>query len=208
MIWGNRRLLVIEYAGKNKQGRVLWKCKCDCGNFKIIDGDSLKFGGTKSCGCLNKEVAKERMSKLNLSHGETRKTREYYAWKGMRDRCKYPTTNGFDNYGGRGIGYCERWESYENFLEDMGRCPEGYFLDRIDNDGDYCKENCRWATRFEQDLNKRTTKFVTFGNAQISVMELAVEFKIPRDVLNSRILKGWPLLKALSKPVGRRRNKC
>ncbi len=143
------RLKVIERA-KSQCGRACWKCQCDCGNIKIIIGKSLRNGNTKSCGCLMKEANREKMT----THG-MRGNPLYAVWRAMRQRCNNTNDKAYKNYGGRGIMVCHRWQKFENFFEDMGVCPTGFTLERIDNDKGYQKNNCKWATRLEQARNKR-----------------------------------------------------
>lgn len=152
------RLMVISKTTSNKYRQSMWLCRCDCGTEKTILGLSLKHGKTTSCGCRNREVASERFT----THGHTRggRTLEYQSWLAMIRRCNNPNEAIYHYYGGRGIKVCERWvNSYENFLEDMGKRPsKNHSLERIDVDGDYEPSNCKWATRTEQALNKRLYK--------------------------------------------------
>ncbi len=143
------RLLVLkETAERGKYGHIKWVCKCDCGKVKTIFGYSLTQNNAKSCGCLNKEII--------TKHGRWR-TREYMSWQNAKARCNYSNSINYHNYGGRGIKMCKEWEnSFDKFFKDMGECPKGKQLDRINNYGNYEPSNCRWATRSEQNFNRRT----------------------------------------------------
>ena len=152
------RLIVVSFVGKiNKSQRNYWRCKCDCGKRVTASGDNLKKGRVASCGCLRREVIKTR----SITHGESDRvgqppSPEYRSWLSMRHRCLQPGNDNFANYGGRGIKVCARWDSFENFLADMGRRPSSkHSLDRKEVDGDYEPGNCRWATAKEQQNNRR-----------------------------------------------------
>lgn len=147
------RLLVSdEYQRERVKGgtKIMWRCKCDCGNEHLVQSGYLIRGDIKSCGCL---YADERGTWC-LKHGKS-KTPEYNVWNGMMSRCYNEKTVHFEHYGGRGISVCYRWHDFECFLEDMGKRPARAQIDRIDSDGNYEPSNCRWVTTTEQSRNRK-----------------------------------------------------
>jgi hypothetical protein len=146
------RLVAITYKGKSK-----WLCRCDCGaEIVVYNSTILQNGHTTSCGCRKRDVTRER----SLRHGHSRRgaiSRAYYCWATMIQRCQNPKKWAFQYYGARGITVCKRWLAFENFLADMGEPPPRLTLDRIDNDGHYEPQNCRWVTWKQQRHNRSDT---------------------------------------------------
>jgi len=141
------KLTVIGRHNENsKDGKSRWLCVCDCGNKIVATGQKIKSGHTKSCGCAK--------TGINITHGMT-ESREYEIWCGMKKRCNNKSNEAFNRYGGRGISVCDKWQNdFQAFLDDMGGCPKGHSIDRIDNDGDYTPDNCKWSTPKEQAQNR------------------------------------------------------
>ena len=151
--WKYGRLTVLSEAGKNKHKKILWNCSCSCGNKTIVCGSELQSGDTKSCGCLQKEMR----GKTNLTHGLT-KHPLYSIWFDIKRRCQNKSRKAYKNYGGRGITVCPKWNKqflpFYVWAKNNG-WEKGLTIDRIDNDGNYCPENCQFITRGKNVLNTR-----------------------------------------------------
>lgn len=160
------RLVAIEFLHKTDKREYFWLFQCDCGNQKKINGNSVRKGVTKSCGCLSKETVRNRCR----THGMS-KTNIYHVWNNMMGRCFNKNDPSYKNYGARGITVSERWLVFENFLEDMGHPPDSLSIDRIDNESGYSKENCRWTDISTQNTNKRPWKESSTGIRNISFSE-------------------------------------
>ena len=198
------RLTVQELAGRDGK-HLMWNCVCDCGNSKRVQGNSLRSGHTKSCGCFNKEQIK----KSNTTHGYTKhnkQSREYVCWQSMISRCEKPHARGYNRYGARGIKVCEEWHKFENFIRDMGNCPQNKTLDRTDNNGGYRPDNCRWATSEEQNNNRRDNRFIDYKGERKTLSQWARKLDINVMTLKSRLNKyHWSEEKALTTPIRRRK---
>lgn len=195
------RFTVVKRASNNKNGSTMWECVCDCGNVRVVNASNLKCGVSASCGCLRKEIMREKQMK----HGDSENSRLYRIWKDMKARCFCKAVAQYNDYGGRGIAVCEEWRNdYTKFKQwslDNGY-RDNLTIDRIDNDGDYCPENCRWASRSEQNLNKRSRCLLTYRDKTQTITEWSVELGIPRAVLRDRIFRyNWSVEKAFETEV-------
>ncbi len=168
----------ISKSGR-KYKRLL--CICDCGVQTIVYDNNLRYGYTKSCGCLRGE-----------NHG-LRETPEYRTWKAMRRRCFSPSDKKFKSYGGRGISICKEWDSFPQFLSDMGTRPsKQHSIDRINNDGNYSPSNCRWAITTQQNRNRRTTIRLFYNGKKLTLQEISEITGIGYATLKWRYKNNWP----------------
>ena len=146
-----------------------WIFKCDCGNTRSVRKYTVVKGVSKSCGCFREEHGRKMLTKHGMFCHEL-----YQTWVAMNKRCYLKNYSQYKNYGARGIAVCDRWRnSFEDFLEDVGERPKGMTLDRIDNDGDYSPENCRWATVLQQANNKRNNVSVVINGVKYSTISEA-----------------------------------
>lgn len=178
-VFGRLEVLSLAYTGK--RGRV-WHCLCTCGAKIEVLASSLKSGKTKSCGCLRRDMGASKTKSHGLSGTPT-----YISWLAMRARCLNPSHEQYADYGGRGVTIDPAWNSFEQFLKDMGPRPEGKTLDRKDNDGPYSATNCRWATRAEQARNTSQTTLYSFQGEEKCLADWADGRGIPRTTLWNRL---------------------
>ena len=183
-------LTVLSRATNNSNGVARYLCRCDCGNEKIVPRTTL-FHKTRvpSCGCYGRKVNIERSTKHGMTGSPLWKV-----WQGMKARCYNPNATNYERYGGRGIFVCDRWkDSFENFFEDMGSTyQEGLELDRIDNDGPYSPENCRWVTPRENSRNRRSNVYIDSTIGRKTVAELAEITGVDDYRLYRRVKRGVP----------------
>lgn len=174
-----------------------WLCICECGSERTVFRSNLVTGRSKSCGCFNLEKVKE-----GRKHGMAGSP-EAKAWGAMKQRCLNPNNPKYASYGGRGITVCDRWrESFESFYEDMGARPSPeHSIDRVDNDGPYSPENCRWATRTEQARNQGTNRPISFRGETLCLSEWAERTGLQYDTLKARLQYGWTVEDALTRPL-------
>jgi hypothetical protein len=178
--------------------RLRWFCQCDCGGSTWATRANLHNGKTTSCGCRRVEVS----TRVNQTHGLSN-TREYITWCHLRARCENPKTPAFKRYGGRGITVCERWRaSFLNFLADMGNRPsDGHSIDRIDVNGPYSPENCRWATSTTQCNNRRDSVFYEWNGKRQTLAQWSKELGMVPGTLRSRLDAGWSIHRAFTDPL-------
>lgn len=182
------------------QYREYCKVLCDCGRIKNVILSCVLRGGTTSCGCLQKEIA----SKKSFKHGDSKsRPRLYRIWENLNSRCNYSNNTYYKNYGGRGIKVCSEWRNYENFRSwALSHGYEGYLtIDRIDVNGNYCPENCRWTTAKEQSRNKTTNHLLTLGGKTQCIVSWCEELRLNPNTLHKRLKLGWSVEKALLTPV-------
>jgi hypothetical protein len=187
-------LTVIQYAGASSTRTSLWVARCECGNEKTVRRASLIDGLTKSCGCLH------------APHGETRNhatSPEWNSWSAMRARCENQSDPAWKDYGGRGVRVCERWQTFEVFLADMGRRPtSSHSIDRFpDKNGNYEPSNCRWATKKEQARNTRQNRILEYNGEALCMAEWAERLGVRPQRIHARLKRGWSVARALTEPV-------
>jgi len=199
------RMTVLERSESSSNGKTKWLCQCECGNQHAVLAAGLLNGTTKSCGCLHLETVKVNCK----THGMTN-TAAYKRWQAMRKRCTNPKAEDYGYYGGRGIVFDTRWESFENFYADMGDPPtDKHTLDRLDSDGNYCKENCKWATRREQGNNTSRNVVIELDGVRHTMQEWCrILPNVLYSTVRSRIQKGWDPVKALTTPKLREGRPC
>jgi hypothetical protein len=198
--------LVVEGYSHTKNGKTHWVCKCDCGKRVTVISDSLRRGKTRSCGCYRDEVSSE----VHKVHG-MRQTRMYTIWKDMIKRTENPSEKSFKDYGGRGIKVCEEWRhNFQSFYD--WAIKSGYnetlSIDRIDVNGNYGPNNCRWATQKTQCNGKRNNVRVKYNGETLTLQQWSERIGIKYYTLRNRLfVLGWTVEEAFETPVGEHRKK-
>lgn len=197
------RLLVLHSApSKGKYNSTYWKCRCDCGNEKIILTRSLTHNKVKSCGCLRTEKLRER-----ATHGMS-ETRFYGIWMGIKNRCNNINEPAYKYYGARGIRVCDRWlESFENFRDDMYQSYSNHIkkfgkdnttIERKENNGNYCSKNCEWSDKKKQCNNRRSNRLITYKGKTQNISQWAKEVNVSRYNIAFRLKMKWSMDKVFN----------
>lgn len=192
--------LTIESVFRGDRGRTYVKASCSCGGNTVSVLSAIHLGRTKSCGCLKVEIAKVG----NATHGHSRlykRSRTMAAFHNMHVRCENPRSKKYKNYGMRGVKVCPEWAEFAQFLADMGECPEGLTLDRVDVNGPYCKENCVWETPKNQARNRTNTVRVTYKGESKPLTEWCDLLGLKRGTIYNRLRSGMSVSAAFEKPT-------
>lgn len=197
------RLVAIGPVGV-KRRQICWECLCDCGNLAVVRLSNLRNGTAQSCGCLHREIT----GAIRRTHGKSH-SRVFYIWVAIKQRCSNPNNKAYKNYGGRGISMCAEWrESFDSFFAYVSQLPnfgvKGYTLDRSDNNRGYEIGNMRWATRLEQNRNKRQQKnahLLTHNGKTQPLHAWAVELGMAESTLKGRIDDNWGVERSLTTPI-------
>lgn len=192
------KLVAISPNGQNKAKQYLWNCLCDCGNTSVVVGSNLIRGNTKACGCVRLTEIGDRTRKHGMG-----KSRIFKIWAGMRKRCLNPQCLSYKLYGGRGIKICQRWNSFDLFYKDMYiGYSDNLSLDRIDPNGDYEPNNCRWATTKEQNNNRRNNRVIEYNGEVKTLSQWSELSGVKQNTISNRIKSGWDTYDAIyKKPI-------
>lgn len=187
-------LAVGSLSHRDKWGKPLWNCKCDCGGGALVADSNLKTGQSSSCGC-----------RFRTRGGRSKTDPLYQVWNGVLQRCTNPSQIRYRNYGGRGIKVCERWLlSFDAFCADMGPRPSpDHSIERKDNSGNYEPGNCVWATPIEQQRNKTASRWLEYGGERLTIAEWAERTGISYTALRQRLNAGWSAERALTASLRR-----
>jgi hypothetical protein len=192
------RLVTLEDVPGGNGKRRTWLCRCDCGTTCLLEAKGIAYGRTLSCGCLKRERASNLKRRHSLANSP-----EYRSWAGMKSRCLNPNAKRYSDYGGRGITLWEEWLDFSAFYRDMGPRPtKNHTIERLDNDGPYAPDNCRWATKLEQAANKRNNHLIEHDGNKLSISEWVRRTGLSFSTIKYRLSKEWPS-ERLFEPVTR-----
>ncbi len=191
------RLLVLEHVGSDKHHNKIYKCQCDCGQLKNVNGNDLRTGNTKSCGCLGREQSAARL----IKHGLT-ESPEYFAWQALKNRCYREKDDHFHRYGGRGITVCDEWKNdFSAFYEHVGpRTSPLHSIHRLENDKGYEPGNVIWATKEEQCNLRSTNHFIEYNGVKKTIQQWSREIGLGAGTIWYRLNQGWNVKLALETP--------
>lgn len=189
------RLIAIEPIHGDRKHPLKWKCKCDCGRIVEIGSQALREVVTRSCGCYSHDV--KAMSKFK--HGMSG-TRIYHVWEGIIDRCNNENSPSYKNYGGRGIKVCDEWREPTEFINwgFLNGYSDNLTIDRIDVNGNYCPENCRWITNKEQQRNKRNNIYIEYNGERMVLQDWSEKIGIKPQIIKARLDRNWSIEEALT----------
>jgi hypothetical protein len=195
------RLTVVSFVGIGNKGDAMWLCRCDCGTFVTVACRKLRGGSKKSCGCLSREWNEKNLGLLQLKHGGTH-TRLYSIWHSMRQRCNNVNASNYKDYGGKGVKICKEWNEFAVFREWALKngYTDGLSIDRIDGNKDYCPENCQWATRKEQSVNRKSVILIEYGGEKLTSVDWSRKIGGNDGLVGRRLKMGWPIEKAITTP--------
>ena len=202
---GNRYgILTVQRFAYIKDNKSYWECLCDCGKIAFVPGNNLKSGNTKSCGCLRHRKKTNAYARDN--------PRLHSIWAAMKARCYNKSVQNYFRYGGRGIKVCDEWLSFDQFYKwaiSSGYKEDAPFsecsIDRIDNNGDYSPENCRWVDYKTQAANTRRNRKITINGVTKNATDWEREYGLPYKTISNRTRRGWTEEEAVLTPLGGRR---
>lgn len=196
------RLTVIKDGGRDRKMNVLWLCGCICGETALARAYELTSGKVKSCGCWARDAHPVKHGQARAGHN---RSRTYSIWAAMVQRCTNPNDRSWGGYGGRGIKVVDGWLKFESFLSDLGECPTGYSIERIDVNGDYTPANCKWIPRNEQSRNTRSNVNVTLFGKTAILADWVKEIGTSRAAVHYWLKKGMTHVEALER-IARKRS--
>ena len=199
------KLVAVIPIGKNNSGHYVWKCDCDCGNITTVSSTDLLQGLTQSCGCIQHDMLINRNKNILSKHHLTNHPL-YSRWSGMRKRCFNQNSSDYSNYGARGISVCDEWNNTDNGFQNFyewainNGWSHNLTLDRIDCNGNYSPQNCRWVTNLQQQRNKRNTIKINYMGKEMSLRDICDENNISYNIVYQRLRNGMDIGNALNKP--------